>query len=109
MNISLGSVFLALTQTTTGILQGVGKTMIPVRNMVTGAVIKVAVNYYLTGIPYINIKGAALGTVIGYLVLSYIKFSAVAHWTNLVIDLNQMILKPVLATGLMGASGYCLW
>ena len=102
--LSWGVVFLALTQTTTGILQGIGKTLIPVRNMVIGAVIKVAVNYYLTGIPNINIKGAALGTVIGYLVPAMLNFSAVAHWSDLVVDLNQMILKPVFATAIMGAS-----
>ncbi len=101
--LSWGVVFLALTQTTTGILQGIGKTMIPVKNMLIGAVIKVFINYFLTGVPHINIKGAALGTVIGYLIPSLLNFAAVAHWTDLVIDLNYMVIKPVFAAGLMGA------
>jgi stage V sporulation protein B len=101
--LSWGVVFLALTQTTTGILQGIGKTMIPVKNMLIGAVIKVFINYFLTGVPHINIKGAAFGTVIGYLIPSLLNSAAVAHWTDLVMDLNYMVLKPVFAAGLMGA------
>lgn len=101
--LSWGVVFLALTQTTTGILQGIGKTMIPVRNMLVGAVIKVVINYILTGIPSINIKGAALGTVVGYLVPSLLNASQVVKWTNLKVNLNYMLFKPALAAAVMGA------
>lgn len=99
-----GVVFLALTQTTTGILQGIGKTMIPVKNMLIGAVIKVFLNYFLTGIPSINIRGAALGTVVGYLIPALLNSAAVGHWTSLIIDLNYMVVKPTFAAALMGVS-----
>ncbi|HHX24754.1 MAG: putative polysaccharide biosynthesis protein [Tepidanaerobacteraceae bacterium] len=98
-----GVVFLAITQTSTGILQGIGKTMIPVQNMLIGAVIKVIINYALTGIPNINIKGAAIGTVIGYLIPAFLNFVAVVRWTAQTTDLNQMVIKPVLASIFMGA------
>jgi len=98
-----GVVFLALTQTTTGILQGIGKTMIPVKNMLFGAVIKVFINYILTGIPSINIKGAAIGTVVGYLVPSLLNAAQVVRWTNLKVNLNYMVFKPAFAAAIMGA------
>lgn len=98
-----GVVFLALTQTTTGILQGIGQTMIPVKNMLFGAVIKVFINYILTGVPYINIKGAALGTVVGYLVPSLLNAVQVVRWTNLKVNLNYMVFKPAFAAAIMGA------
>jgi len=104
--LSWGVIFLALTQTTTGILQGIGKTMIPVKNMLIGAAIKISINYFLTGIPSINIKGAALGTVIGYLVPSILNYTAVVSWTGLGIDLNYMVIKPAFAAGLMGVGVY---
>lgn len=97
-----GVVFLALTQTTTGILQGIGKTMVPVKNMLIGAVAKIFINYFLTGIPSINIKGAALGTVIGYFIPAILNTIAVVHWTNLAINLKYFVLKPVFVAGLMG-------
>ncbi|MDK2878496.1 MAG: stage sporulation protein [Thermoanaerobacteraceae bacterium] len=98
-----GVIFLSLNQTTTGILQGVGKTLIPVRNLMIGAFAKVIINYVLTGIPFINIKGAALGSVVGYIISSLLNFGAVVRWTGLAIDLNYMIIKPVMATILMGS------
>ncbi|NLZ53460.1 MAG: polysaccharide biosynthesis protein [Thermoanaerobacteraceae bacterium] len=98
-----GVVFLAMTQTTTGILQGIGQTMIPVKNMLFGAVIKVLINYVLTGIPSINIKGAALGTVIGYLVPSLLNAVQVVRLANLKVNLNYMVFKPALAAAIMGA------
>lgn len=97
-----GVVFLALTQTTTGILQGIGKTTIPVTNMLYGAVIKVVINYALTGVPHINIKGAALGTVMGYLIPSILNAWQVVKWTNLRVDLNYMVIKPAIAAAIMG-------
>jgi stage V sporulation protein B len=81
----------------------VGKTLIPVRNLMIGAFAKVIINYVLTGIPFINIKGAALGSVVGYIISSLLNFGAVVRWTGLAIDLNYMIIKPVMATILMGS------
>jgi len=101
--LSWGVIFLALTQTTTGILQGIGKTMVPVKNMLIGAAIKVVINYILTGIPSVNIKGAALGTVVGYLVPSFLNAAQVVRWTHLKANLNYLVLKPALATAIMGA------
>jgi len=102
--LSWGVIFLSLNQTTTGILQGVGKTLIPVRNLMIGAFAKVIINYVLTGIPYISIKGAALGSVVGYMISSLLNLEAVIRWTGLAVDLNYMIIRPVMATILMGIS-----
>lgn len=101
-----GVVFLALTQTTTGILQGVGYAGVPVRNMVFGALIKIFINYFLTAMPSINIKGAAMGTVIGYLVPSILNCIMVIKLTNAVFDLKHMLLKPAFASGIMGITAY---
>ena len=58
--LSWGIIFLLLNQTTTGILQGVGKAFIPVRNLMLGAVLKIILNYTLTSIPYINVKRGSI-------------------------------------------------
>jgi len=102
--LSWGVVFLSINQTTTGILQGVGKTLIPVRNLILGAAAKIVLNYVLTGIPSVNIKGAALGSVIAYMISSLLNLVSVVRWTNLSIDLNYMIIKPIMATILMAGS-----
>jgi len=100
--LSWGVIFLALTQTTTGILQGIGQTMIPVKNIIIGAIAKIFINYYLTSIPYLNIKGAAIGTVVGFLIPAGLNFLAVIRRTGLIVDIRYMIIKPVLASTIMG-------
>lgn len=66
--LSLGVIFLTLIQVLTAILQGVGRPELPVKNLVAGSVVKVVLTYILTGIPVINIKGAAISTIIAYII-----------------------------------------
>ena len=46
-----------------GILQGMGKPMVPVIALVIGMIFKIVISYTLTAIPEINVLGSALGTV----------------------------------------------
>ena len=64
--------------------------------MLIGAVIKVIINYALRS-PNINIKGAAIGTV-WLFDTGILNFVAVVRWTAQTTDLNQMVIKPVLAS-----------
>lgn len=57
------SVFLVgLQQITSGLLQGMGHTAIPLCNMVIAAVFKIALSWYLTAIPWLGEVGAAWAT-----------------------------------------------
>ena len=60
---SAGILFLGLHQISTGILQGLKHTAIPVINMVIAGVVKVVLSWWLTAIPELGVKGAALATV----------------------------------------------
>ncbi len=57
--------FLGLEQVTAGILQGLGKPNIPLIHFTIGAIIKITVTMISTGLPGLNLAGAALGTVCG--------------------------------------------
>lgn len=60
--------FSGLQQTTSGALQGLGYTWVPAVNLLVGCGIKVTCNYFLTVVPGLGVKGAALGSVSGFLV-----------------------------------------
>lgn len=60
--------FSSLQQTTSGVLLGLGNTWLPMLNMVVGCGVKVVCNYYLTTLPGLGVKGAALGSVFGFTV-----------------------------------------
>lgn len=95
------AIFLTLVQTLTGILQGMGKERIPVVNLLVGAVVKIIVSYTLTSIPYMNIRGAALGTVFGYAVPCVLNLIAIIKYQKQQLDYVRTLVKPIIATGIM--------
>lgn len=100
--LAIGVVFLTLIQTLTAILQGVDKVIIPVRNLAIGAVVKIVLTIILVGVPSINIKGAAIGTLVCYGVAAMLDFIAVVKYARIDFRIGEFILKPVIATGVMG-------
>lgn len=96
---SIGIVFLFLIQTTTGILQGMGKVMIPVRNLCIGASLKVIASYLLIGMPFFNIQGATIGTVVCYSVAAVLNMISVFRVTDMRIPYKELFCKPMLSAG----------
>lgn len=101
--LAVGVIFLSSVQTLTGMLQGIGKQMIPVKNLCIGAVFKVIITYVLTGIPAVNVKGAAAGTVCAYLVASTLNLMAVKKYTGVRFNMNLTYVKPAVSSAVMGA------
>ena len=60
--LSGGIVLLGIHQVTTGVLQGLGHTTIPLVNMVISAGVKIVMSWTLTAVPSLGIKGAAWAT-----------------------------------------------
>ena len=89
-------VFLGLMQVMSGILQGMGKPMIPVIALSIGMVFKVIISYTLTVIPSINVFGSALGTVTAYLVAAVIQVSYVKKSMNIKFPIQEFIIRPLI-------------
>lgn len=106
MVMSIGVVFLSTVQTLTGVLQGIGKQMIPVRNLAIGVVAKIAITWVLTGIPAINVLGAAAGTVTAYLIASILNIIAVRNYTGTHFDFVATAVKPFVSSLVMAV---CAW
>ncbi len=101
--LAFGAIFLALVQTLTGVLQGVGKQMIPVVSLAIGAVIKVVITYVFTGVAWINVKGAAVGTVAAYITASVLNLIAVRKYTGCKLEFVSNYGKPLACSLIMGA------
>ncbi|MDR0569773.1 MAG: polysaccharide biosynthesis protein [Clostridiales Family XIII bacterium] len=107
--LAFGIIFLSMVQTLTGVLQGVGRQMTPVRNLFIGAGAKILVTWVLLAVPAINVKGAALGTVTAYIVASMLNLAAVSKHTGTRFDIKLTFGKPVMAAAVMGASVWLLF
>lgn len=103
---AIGVLFLTILQTMTGILQGLGKTYIPVINLFIGVAVKVAVSLIFIRMPEVNVKGAAIGTVACYAVAALLDVIFVIKYAKFRFNIVEYVFKPVLAVGVMGLFAY---
>lgn len=89
-------VFLGLIQSLNGILQGMGKPMVPVICLVIGMVFKVVISYTLTAIPQINVIGSALGTLTAYFVASMLELIYIKKAMKMKLSKMEIFIKPLL-------------
>lgn len=101
---ALGVIFLTLYQTTSAILQGLGRMMIPVINLFWGALVKTGVTWLLTARPDFNVRGAALATVLGFGIAALLNVYQVQRLTGMPMRPLETIFKPLLASAVMGIS-----
>lgn len=99
-------IFLALCQTATGILQGIGHIKVPVVGAILGAITKVILNLLLIRIPEINILGAVFSTTGCYLVAGVFDVMMLSRCTGTRFDLMGCFLKPVLGSIVMAAGAF---
>lgn len=97
-------IFLGLIFSLNGILQGMGKPMIPVIALSIGMLFKIIISYSLTVIPEINVKGSGLGTVTAYAVASFIELYFVKKYMGVKFGKKEFIIKPLLTVATMFAS-----
>ena len=99
-----GSIFLlGLHQVTTGVLQGLGRTSIPVINMGLAAIVKVVLNWFLTAIPSLGIQGAGLATLADMGLAAALNLYFVYRYTGYFFDCKDLV-KNIGAAAVMGVA-----
>lgn len=101
--LAVGVYLLGIHQVTTGVLQGMGYTLLPVINMGIAAAVKVFLNWNLTAMPSLGIQGAGWATNADIGVAALVNLYFVAKYTGLRMDWLGLG-KCVLAAGVMGVS-----
>ncbi|MCL1851515.1 MAG: stage V sporulation protein B [Peptococcaceae bacterium] len=89
--------FTYLMQTTTGILQGIGKMHLPLVNSLIGGFIRIPLLYYLTALPQFGIMGCAITYAINSVVVTCINFAAILRNIKVKFNYTKIFLKPLLA------------
>ena len=95
--LSFGVIFLTLVQSLTATLQGLGRPVVPVANLAVGAFVKVVLTYILTGIRSVNVKGAALSTVVAYFIAAILDLIAVKKYTRVKLNKIEVFIKPLIS------------
>lgn len=102
---SVGIMLLGLHQISTGILQGLGRTSIPVINMILAAAVKVFLSWTLTAIPTLGIRGAAMATVVDFGLAAILNMIFIYKYTGFALSFGG-VFKPAAAAAVMGAAVY---
>jgi stage V sporulation protein B len=100
---AVGIFLLGIHQVTTGVLQGLGRTAIPLINMVISAVVKVVLSWVLTAMPVLGIKGAAWATNADFGIAALLNMYFVYRYVGFAIDVKDT-LRTSFAAAVMGGA-----
>ena len=95
----IAAVFVALTASLTSLLQAVGMVMLPVKLLLIGSGIKWVMNYFLVEIPQINMKAAALSSLVCYFFITVMSIAALKRQVGN-LRLFSSFAVPSLAGGM---------
>ena len=97
---------LTLSSPLTNMLQAIGRADVPAKALALGCAFKIGLNYFLIGIPEINIKGAVFGTAFFYLLCIFYEYAVLRKETNVRIDIKTVLVKPLIGAVLCGGSAF---
>lgn len=100
---SIALIFIALNQTISGSLQGIGKIYAPATGLLRGCIAKFILNIVLIRQPSINIYGAPISSIACQVISFSYGFTILCKNTSVKLSLKKYILKPLIASLIMGA------
>lgn len=111
---SLSIVFTSLEQTVNGALQGIGKAFVPAFALSFGVATKIILNLILVSIPpetcvIGGAAGAAFATTVCHIIAFFIGFKILRKNIKLTINFTKFIIKPIIATVMMGICSFCIY
>ncbi|MGI6176418.1 MAG: putative polysaccharide biosynthesis protein [Christensenellales bacterium] len=98
--------FVSFMQSSTGMLQGMGKVYVPVFNLFIGAIIKIVLTLIFMGMPKLNIMGAVLGSIACYGTAGVLNAICVIRLGGVKLDLVNFIIKPLFSGAVMAGVIY---
>jgi len=102
----IAAFFVCMVLLENAILQASWREKIPMVTMVIGSLAKIGVNWILIANPDINIYGAPIGTLVGYLVMFLLNFIVMCRVLDRNPSVKRIFLKPLLCSAAMGAGAW---
>jgi stage V sporulation protein B len=89
-------------------LQALNLAKSAMMNSLIGAIVKTATIFILASRPELGIMGAALGVVLGFILVTILHFATLVKAISFTINLRE-IVKVIMAMIASGVIGYTLW
>ena len=102
----VAAVFASLSTPVFSMLQAVGRVDLPVKILCIGLGLKIAVNYFLTGIAEMNILGAGIGTLVCYVFITVAACRALCKETKIRLGFHTVFTKPAFSALFCSVAAY---
>ncbi|MDR3999018.1 oligosaccharide flippase family protein [Evtepia sp.] len=106
MVLGIASIFVCIMLLCNAILQANGRTALPIWFIAIGSAIKLGVNFVLVQMPSVGIKGAPVGTLVCFGVVSVLELAAIKRVTPHPPKYLRVFGKAAVAAVLMGAAAW---
>ena len=103
-----GIFFMSISQVSSGVLQGIGRTVYPVLSMLLATMVKLFLGIWLIRIPAVNIMGAAWGTLLYFAINAAVDVLFAVRFAGMRTGMRDVIPRTVLCSAGMGAIVYLL-
>ncbi len=100
----IAAVFAGIGIPLTGILQAMGKQKTALINIGAGAAVKLIIGMLTVSVPEINVKGAALGTLVCYAVIFVLHMAVLLKSKETALDIKAVFFKPLAAALFCGVA-----
>lgn len=105
----IASFFVCIVLMENAILQASGKEKLPMIALVSGSVLKIFINWIVIAIPSVNIYGAPIGTLFGYLCMAMLDYIFIRKALNQKPNLRKAFLNPFLCSLVMGVLAFTVY
>ena len=105
----LASIFVCVMSVCNSILQANGMVNLPIVIMAVGSAAKLGVNYLLVSNPKIGISGAAVGTLVCYIIIAVLELALIKRVIPSAPSYQRVFLKPLVAAAIMGLAVWAVY
>ena len=101
-------VIMSMTQIQSIVMQGINRLYYILGTFCIGIVIKIVVNYFLVGIPEINIYGVIVGNCLWHLIPAILNHRKICSIMKMRMPIIRLIIKPIVASVVMAMAIYIM-
>lgn len=102
----IATALMAVSTPITNMLQAIGRTDIPVKSVIVGAICKITCNFILVGNPKINVYGAVVGTILFYVVIVACNLTSLLRISKVKVNWASILVKPLVCAALCGITAF---
>jgi len=105
----ISAIFLCFFQVTNGVMQAYGLLRYLVVSLLAGAVVRIALTWFLLVNPWFGIYGAAVSTLVCFALISFINAMVLKRKITNPPQFSRVLIKPLICVAVMGVAAWGIY